>query len=93
MVAHFSILAWRSHGQSSLAGYSPWGQKELDTTEQLELLLFTYFSSAFSVFNNPIHILGNLKSYIFIISRFWRLVQNQGINRAMMSQKTLWEDS
>jgi len=21
------------HGQKSLAGYSPWGQKELDTTE------------------------------------------------------------
>ena len=24
-----------SHGQRSLAGYSPWGPKELDTTEQL----------------------------------------------------------
>ena len=23
------------HGQRSLEGYSPWGQKELDTTEQL----------------------------------------------------------
>ena len=23
------------HGQKSLAGYSPWGCKELDTTEQL----------------------------------------------------------
>ena len=23
------------HGQRSLAGYSPWGPKELDTTEQL----------------------------------------------------------
>ena len=23
------------HGQRSLAGYSPWGHKELDTTEQL----------------------------------------------------------
>ena len=25
MAAHSSILAWRSHGQRSLAGYSPWG--------------------------------------------------------------------
>ena len=25
------------HGQRSLAGYSPWGRKELDTTEQLSL--------------------------------------------------------
>ena len=24
-----------AHGQMSLAGYSPWGRKELDTTEQL----------------------------------------------------------
>ena len=28
-----SILAWRIHGQRSLAGYSPWGHKESDTTE------------------------------------------------------------
>ena len=30
------------HGQSSLAGYSPWGLKESDTTEQLSLH-FTYW--------------------------------------------------
>ena len=29
------FLPGKSHGQRSLAGYSPWGQKELDTTEQL----------------------------------------------------------
>ena len=28
-----SILSWRIHGQRSLEGYSPWGRKELDTTE------------------------------------------------------------
>ena len=27
----------KSHGQRSLAGYSPWGHKELDTTERLSL--------------------------------------------------------
>ena len=32
---HSSILAWKSHGQGSLVGYSPWGRKELDMTEQL----------------------------------------------------------
>ena len=26
------------HGQRSLAGYSPWGRKELDTTERLHSL-------------------------------------------------------
>ena len=28
------------HGQRSLAGYSTWGPKELDTTEQLTLSVF-----------------------------------------------------
>ena len=41
MATHSSILAWRSHGQRSLAGYSPWGHKESDMTEQLTLSLFT----------------------------------------------------
>ena len=31
------FLPGESHGQRSLAGYSPWGHKELDTTEQLSL--------------------------------------------------------
>ena len=29
------FLLGKSHGQRSLAGYGPWGHKELDTTEQL----------------------------------------------------------
>ena len=33
MAIHSSILAWRIGGQRSLVGYSPWGGKELDTTE------------------------------------------------------------
>ena len=28
-----NILAWEIHEQRSLVGYSPWGHKELDTTE------------------------------------------------------------
>ena len=36
MATHSSILAWRSPmDKRSLAGYSPWGHKELDTTERL----------------------------------------------------------
>ena len=31
------------HGQRSLAGYSPWGCKELDTTEWLSVSFFCYF--------------------------------------------------
>jgi len=29
-------LPGKSHGQRSLAGYSPWGHKELDTTEAIK---------------------------------------------------------
>ena len=31
MATHSSILAWRIPWKRSLAGYSPWGCKELDT--------------------------------------------------------------
>ena len=30
-----NILPGKSHGQRSLADYSPWGRKQLDTTDQL----------------------------------------------------------
>ena len=33
MLTHSSILAWESHGQRRLAGYSPWGCRESDMTE------------------------------------------------------------
>ena len=32
------LLPGKSHGQRSLVGYSPWGRKELDTTERLHSL-------------------------------------------------------
>ena len=40
MTIHSSIPAWKSHGQRSLVGYSPWGHKELDMTERLHFLTF-----------------------------------------------------
>ena len=33
MATHSSMLVWKSHGQRSLEGYSPWGHKESDMTE------------------------------------------------------------
>ena len=35
MATHPSILAWRIPGTEDPGGCSPWGHKELDTTEQL----------------------------------------------------------
>ena len=33
MTTHSSILAWKSPRTENLAGYSPWGHKQSDTTE------------------------------------------------------------
>ena len=33
MATHSSILAWEIPQQTSLVGYSPWGCKELDSTQ------------------------------------------------------------
>ena len=42
--AHSSILAGKFHGLRSLVGYSPWGRKELDTTERLHLCVPSLYS-------------------------------------------------
>ena len=41
------------HGQRSLAGYRPWGRKELDTTEQLTTHTHTPFISVNMKRNMP----------------------------------------
>ena len=54
------LLPGKSHGQRSLVGYSPWGYKELDTTERLH---FTFTSlhqihpqlSVVSTLAQPLH--------------------------------------
>ena len=33
LTTHSSIIAWRTHGQRNLAGYSPWGCTESDMTK------------------------------------------------------------
>ena len=43
MATHSSILAWRIPWTEELGDYSPWGCKELDTTEQLPLFFFLIF--------------------------------------------------
>ena len=35
MATHSSILAGKFQGQRSLVGYSPWGHRESDMTEQI----------------------------------------------------------
>ena len=42
------FLPGESHGQRSLAGYSPWGPKELDMTEQLTHSIRFFFFFPYS---------------------------------------------
>ena len=42
MATHSIFLCGKSQGQSSQVGYSPWGRKELDTTEQLSTLFLSF---------------------------------------------------
>ena len=37
IATHSGILACESHGQGSLAGYGPWGHKQSDMTERLDM--------------------------------------------------------
>ena len=38
MTTQSRVLAWRTQGQRSLVGYSPWSHKKLDKTEQLSTI-------------------------------------------------------
>ena len=40
MATHSVLLPGESHGRRSLIGYSPWGCKESDMTEQLHFLSY-----------------------------------------------------
>ena len=47
------FLPGEFHGQGILAGYSPWGHKELDMTVRLTVSLFFTFLKAFSTLVAP----------------------------------------
>ena len=51
MATHSRFLPGKSHGQRSLAGYSPWGLRELNTTQKLN----TQFSPQFSEISSIVH--------------------------------------
>ena len=56
------------HGQRSLAGYSPWGCKESDMTEWLQLSLFTLLADQHSLWNGGAYVgwvLMPLKLFVY----------------------------
>ena len=79
------FLPGKFHGQKNLAGYSPWGHKESDTTEQLSthksfeqsliILIFRSFTTVnyFKLFVElrqwKSYLLGIMNKMIFIITK------------------------
>ena len=55
------FLLGESYGQRSLAGHSLWSCKELDTTEQLTLLLLQLWQSWL---HQPLHLQGSVPSFV-----------------------------
>ena len=65
-------LPGKSHGQRSLVGYSPWGCKELDTTEQVHM--HNLFGHFFSKFFWGIYLrVGFLGCKVILHLHFWRM--------------------
>ena len=54
MATHSSIFAWRR----SLVGYSPWGHKKSDTTEQLSTMQTNELQLYATILINTIHIMS-----------------------------------
>ena len=70
MATHSSIVAWKIHGQRSLAGYNPWGHKESGVTEQPTLSvekLCSVYSVPFLVILVLFIVFELLCNYLFII--------------------------
>ena len=61
------LLPGKSHGQRSLAGYSPWGRKELDTTEQLYFTLYSVLLRELEAYVTPSYCLS------YSLPHFWVL--------------------
>ena len=61
MATHSSILAWKSHGWRSLAGYSPWGCKESNMTEHTQTcMLKTTTPFQYLSYNLKVQFIENL---------------------------------
>ena len=58
------LLPGEPHGQKSLVGYSPWGHKELDTTEWLHFLLYWLMPKPLTVW----------------VTTNWKILQEMGIS-------------
>ena len=77
---HSTILSWESRGQRSLAGYSPWGCKELDTTEYTHIshLLSHLIQKNFTIYQTSYPCCSDKKTDLErILSTFKKAAQSK----------------
>ena len=67
MATHSSLLAWRMPWTEEPGGYSPWGHKESDTTEQLTLSQRNIVASADRIRPGHILIRGLVTEYALFV--------------------------
>ena len=71
-VGHGNPLPGESHGQRSLAGYSPWGCKELDMTEGLSMQKFL-LRNDLSFTKCFLYIYWKISGFFILILLIWSL--------------------
>ena len=64
------LLPEKFHGQRSLVGYSPWGHKELDTTEQLSTPRQGLICLSVQVSYNTNHFISHLAFSLFSVGMY-----------------------
>ena len=86
MATHSSILAWKIPWQKSLVGYSPWGCKESDTTEQLSFFhFFSMFSSVAELCPTLHDPMDRSTPGLLSITNSWSLLKLMPIESVMRS--------
>ena len=88
------FLPGESHGQRSLAGYSPWGRKESDTTEWLSTHSCTFCLREFRVRRraHPKNVPGHTSAHLWRAGRrppMWTLWTHSGWSPGWMPSPSL----
>ena len=70
------FLPGESHGQRNLAGYSPWGRKESDTTEDRDLDLNICLYREIAIFMKTMYKTSFLRYEIIPLISSWKRLKN-----------------
>ena len=75
IATHSSSLPWKAHGQKNLAGYSPWGFKELDTTKRTHGMAMakSLYQYILDFIDNRVLVLSREKAIEILVRLYWKV--------------------